>query len=207
LSAWSKRKAAVQAEAEAVETAKVDAHIAEQHAALAEKPEAEVLAELELPNPDEMQAGDDFSAFMKETVPAALRNRALKQLWTSNPILANVDMLVDYGEDFTAAADPVGIVKTIYRVGKGMLPDEEDTPEAVEAPVVVAPLDDEVEVYVAEATEADTGMPDEPETDTPLAPRRRMRFDFEEGDVPAPNVPAAKEPAPKEPAPKEMEIQ
>jgi len=178
LSAWANRKAAVQAEAEALEAAKTEAVIAEQHAALAEKTEEEVLAELDLPNPDEMVAGDDFSAFMKATVPAALRNRALKRLWTSNPVLANVDMLVDYGEDFTAAADPVGLVKTIYRVGKGMLPDEEEVAEAA-APEVV----DEVEEEVAEVETAPLPTPEE--AAPALAPRRRMRFEFEEGTMPA----------------------
>ena len=185
MSAWASRKAAVQAEAEALKAAKAEAVIAEQHAALAEKPEKEVLSELDLPNPDEMQAGDDFSAFMKETVPAALRNRALKRLWTSNPVLANVDMLVDYGEDFTAAADPVGIVKTIYRVGKGMLPDEEEITEEV-VPVVVAVEEDPDDmVEVIEPTPEEIKI-SEPEAPIALAPRRRMRFDFGEGDTPAP---------------------
>jgi len=179
LSGWASRKAAVQAEAEALEAAQVQAKIAEQHAALAEKPEEEVLAELDLPNPDDMVAGDDFSAFMKNTVPAALRNRALKRLWTSNPVLANVDMLVDYGEDFTAAADPVGIVKTIYRVGKGMLPDEEEVAEVVAAPEVIeeAPEEEVAEVETAPLPEMEDSAP-------VLAPRRRMRFDFEEGSLP-----------------------
>ena len=171
---WANRKAAVQAEAEAERLAEV----ATEHAALAEKPEAEVLEALDLPNPDEMQAGDDFSAFMKETVPAALRNRALKRLWTSNPVLANVDMLVDYGEDFTAAADPVGIVKTIYRVGKGMLPDEEEVVEIAPAPEVAEEIEEEVVVMET------APLPEPEEAALPLAPRRRMRFDFEEGALP-----------------------
>ena len=179
MTGWANRKAAVQAEAEAARLAEV----ATEHAALAERPEAEVLAELELPNPDDMQAGDDFSAFMKETVPAALRNRALKRLWTSNPVLANVDMLVDYGEDFTAAADPVGIVKTIYRVGKGMLPDEEEPDEQEVEEVATAPI--VVEEIEEEVVEVETAPLPEMEDPAPgLAPRRRMRFDFEEGALP-----------------------
>ncbi len=175
MSAWASRKAAVQAEAEAERLAEV----ATEHAALAEKPEAEVLEALDLPNPDDMQAGDDFSAFMKEAVPAALRNRALKRLWTSNPVLANVDMLVDYGEDFTAAADPVGIVKTIYRVGKGMLPDEDDVVEVAAVPDEVV---EEVEEDVVEVKAAPLPAPEAP---VALAPRRRMRFDFGEGALPS----------------------
>jgi hypothetical protein len=186
LSAWASRKAAVQAEAEALEAARAKAVIAEQHAALAEKPEAEVLAELDLPNPDDMQAGDDFSAFMKATVPAALRNRALKRLWTSNPVLANVDMLVDYGEDFTGKNDPVGIVKTIYRVGKGMLPDEvEPEEEAVIAAQEEEQVPEDVAESEAEFAQVETApLPAPEEPAAPLAPRRRMRFDFGEGTLP-----------------------
>lgn len=181
MSVWANRKAAVQAEADALESAEQAAGIAEQHTALAEKPEAEVLSELNLPNPDDMQSGDDFSAFMKETVPAALRNRALRTLWRSDPVLANVDMLVDYGDDFTGASDPVGVVKTIYRVGKGMLPDKDETEDdelVVEAPEEV------VEVAEFEATEP-APMPTPEAPAAALPPRRRMRFEFEAGPTPA----------------------
>lgn len=180
MSVWANRKAAVQAEAEALESAEQAAVVAEQHAVLAEKPEAEVLAELDLPNPDDMQSGDDFSVFMKETVPAALRNRALRTLWRSDPVLANVDMLVDYGEDFTGKNDPVRIIKTIYRVGKGMLPDKEDIEdeEVVEATEEVA--------EVAEFEDAEPApLPIAEAPAAALPPRRRMRFEFEDSATPA----------------------
>ena len=189
MSGWRDRKAAVQAEAAELVAAKEKAEIAEQHAVLAEKPEEEVLLELNLPNPDEMQGGDDFGAFMKSTVPADLRNRALRRLWTSNPALANVDLLVDYGEDFTGKNDPIGLIKTVYRVGKGMLPDKEEADdevsEQVQDPVLVFDPEDEVEVYVQPEEEADIAIL-EPEVTPALAPRRRMRFDFGEGESPAP---------------------
>ena len=202
MSAWTSRKAAVLAEADALERTKQDAVIAEQHAALEEKTEEEVLAELNLPNPDEMQSGDDFSAFMKSTVPTALRNRALRKLWTSDPILANVDMLVDYGEDFTGKNDVFKLVKTIYRVGKGMLPDEEETAEAK-----VEPKADKSDAQDKDDTD-EIALADEPETTIiegdvdqivvpaitetaeiedqaqPLVPRRRMRFSFADGTSP-----------------------
>lgn len=183
MSAWANRKAAVQAEAEALENAEQAAVVAEQHAALAEKPEAEVLAELDLPNPDAMQAGDDFSVFMKETVPAALRNRALRTLWRSDPVLANVDMLVDYGDDFTGKNDPIGLVKTIYRVGKGMLPDEEEIDIEDDAEVAEAD-EDPIEIAEFEAAEpAPLPTPEAPAAALP--PRRRMRFEFEASATPA----------------------
>ena len=197
MSVWAKRKAAVQAEADALERAEQDAVIVEQHAALAEKTEEEALAELDLPNPDEMQVGDDFSAFMKPTVPAAFRNRALRKLWTSDPVLANVDMLVDYGEDFTGKTDVGKIVKTIYRVGKGMLPDKEEDEEPkdetlgsqIEDVANEADMADEADTLAIEDAEvfAAPALSETPEIeagDQPLAPRRRMRFSFADGTSP-----------------------
>ena len=118
---WSRRKAGVLAEAKAEERAQVAAVVAEERAELEEKTDAEVLAELELHDPDEMKMGDDFSGFMKAAVPERLRRRALRKLWLTNPVLANVDNLVDYGEDFTLATSALETVTTAYRVGKGMM--------------------------------------------------------------------------------------
>lgn len=118
---WARRRAGVVAEAEA-EQAAVDAQaLQEEHAALEEMDEAEMLAALDLPDPDTMTKGDDFSVFMTKAVPDQIRRRALRTLWRSNPVLANVDMLVDYGEDFTDAAMAVENIQTAYQVGKGML--------------------------------------------------------------------------------------
>ena len=85
----------------------------------AELTDLELLEKYALPDPDGMKAGDDFSAFMKQAVPDRLRRRALRVLWGSNPILANLDELVDYGEDYTDAATVVENMQTIYQVGKG----------------------------------------------------------------------------------------
>lgn len=191
MSAWANRKAAVQAEAKALERREQEAVLADQHAALAEKSEEEVLSELNLPNPDEMQSGDDFSAFMKSSVPSALRNRALRKLWTSDPVLANVDALVDYGEDFTGKNDVVRLVKTVYRVGKGMLPDEDEAvaadadkaePKAGDVTDEIAAVDgaDEMIVVDMDVTDAPIFTETTEIEDAILhpAPRRRMRFRF-----------------------------
>jgi hypothetical protein len=68
-----------------------------------------------------MTQGDDFSAFMSKAVPERLRRRALRKLWHTNPVLANLDGLIDYGEDYTDAAVVVANMQTGYQVGKGML--------------------------------------------------------------------------------------
>ena len=120
-SAWSRRKAAVAAEAVAEERAVEDSVIAEQHDALAEKTDVEILEELGLPDPDAMVQGDDFKAFLSKTVPAHLRKRALRKLWRSNPVLACVDGLNDYDDDYLTGSYGQGPISTTYQVGEGML--------------------------------------------------------------------------------------
>ena len=118
---WSRRKAAVAAE-EAQDAAEVQQRArAESATELEAKTDEEILEELGLPDPTILKPGDDFAAFLKDAVPDRIKKVALRKLWTSNPILANVDGLLDYGEDFTDASLGAGVVETTYQVGKGML--------------------------------------------------------------------------------------
>ena len=117
---WERRKAAVRAEEAAEENAKFAADEAEEQAKLERMSDEEVLRELDLPDPDSLAEGDDFSIFLKRTVPERIRLRALRRLWTTNPVLANLDGLIDYGEDFTDAANVIENLQTAYRVGEGM---------------------------------------------------------------------------------------
>jgi hypothetical protein len=57
---------------------------------------------------------------MSKAVPDRLRRRALRRLWLANPALANLDGLLDYGEDFTDSATVIENMQTAYQVGKGM---------------------------------------------------------------------------------------
>ncbi|HGG04809.1 MAG TPA: DUF3306 domain-containing protein [Aliiroseovarius sp.] len=190
LDAWSRRRAAVRAEDEARRRADEAAQKASRDAELAEMPEDELLAELGLPVPEDLTAGDDFSAFMHATVPDMLRNRALRRLWVTNPVLANVDGLVDYGEDFAAEGTSAKIVKTLYRVGKGLMPaaddvddpaDEQDGDIVTQAPVTP---DGEVAAQQPRAKDpspiAQTDMPDPVPQQVAQGPRPRMRFEFED---------------------------
>ena len=101
-----------------------------------------------LPDIDSLTADSDFAAFLDERVPEALRQKALRRLWRLNPLLANVDGLNDYDDDFTDAATVVEGLKTIYQVGRGMVgeeppPDNTQEQEAVEAEAPAATLPDE----------------------------------------------------------------
>lgn len=146
---WARRKAAV-AEQEAAEArGRAEAEAAEQHARLEEKTDAEILEELGLKDPDEMTAGDDFAAFLKAAVPDRLRRRALRRLWLSNPVLANVDSLVDYGEDYTDAATVVENLQSAIQLGRGALQRAEAQLAAVG--------DDEATAAGGTGADADTG--------------------------------------------------
>ena len=189
--AWSRRKARVREEAQAEARAQREAAARRRDAELADTPEAQVLADLGLPAPEDMQAGDDFAAFLSDAVPLALRNRALRRLWLTNPTLANLDDLLEYGEDFTGAGQGAGLVATAYRVGKGFAAPMAE-PESPEAPQVagVAPAEENAPEPVAPNTA-------EPVTGSVTGPVT--------GLATAPEAQAAAEPAPA-PRPRHMQF-
>lgn len=199
---WSRRRAAVEAEA-AAEIAARESEIAAEaqqaiEAAQAEKTDAQILEELGLKDPDDMSAGDDFAAFMRASVPERLRRRALRVLWRSNPVLANLDGLLDHDDDFSDAATIMPDMKSAYQVGKGMLHHVQEMARQAEnlTDMAEAATDDVIKADVAEEIEAEPVMtladeatdrnPEdapkediaEPEQVQP--PRRHMRFAFAE---------------------------
>jgi hypothetical protein len=82
----------------------------------------EVAVDLEaLPDIETLTYESDFTVFMRKGVPADLRRRALQRLWRSHPTLANLDGLLEYGEDYTRIGTTQQVVRTAYQVGRGML--------------------------------------------------------------------------------------
>jgi len=63
--------------------------------------EAEMLTEADLPDIDTLTKGSDFTAFLASNVPHHLHKLALRKLWRSDPVLANLDGLNDYDVDYT----------------------------------------------------------------------------------------------------------
>lgn len=124
LTRWSRRKLDVEPAEPEVELPTAT-EPAEVEAAEEERSDEEILAELGLKHPDDLQPGDDIKGFMQAAVPDRLRRLALRQLWRGNPVLANLDGLVEYGEDYTDAATVVENMQTLYQVGKGMFIPEE----------------------------------------------------------------------------------
>jgi len=78
---------------------------------------------------DALNYESDYTRFMAEDVPEMVRRRALRALWRSDPILANVDGLNDYDEDFTDAALVVENLASAYKPGKGYASDDEQPVE------------------------------------------------------------------------------
>ncbi|WP_226627338.1 DUF3306 domain-containing protein [Alloyangia pacifica] len=205
---WSRRKAAVEAETRAETQAQDTARRAETEAQLAERSDEELLAEAGLPAPEEITDGEMVRKFLESQLPKRLKNRALRTLWRSNPVLACLDGLNDYDGDFTAVT-PAADFKTTYQVGKGLLahldyvgqpktealPAEAETAEAVtqiadagttsiRAPETLGPtIEQPPEIPPLHPTEpqaAETAQLDpEPEESALPASSRRMRFSFE----------------------------
>lgn len=178
LGRWSARKQAVRGE----DAAPVQEPSAAPEASdEPEKTDAEILEELGLKDPDDMAPGDDFSGFMASGIPERLRNRALRKLWLTNPVLANLDELVEYGEDYTDAATVVENLQTAYRIGKGFLRQEEidaeegesGTPEQMaesESLAADAAPEEESAVDAEAMPSAEPESPDHPEIEAENEP-------------------------------------
>ena len=191
ISTWSRRRAAVAAEAKAEELAAEQAMMEQEQAALCEKTDEEILEALGLPDPDSLVQGDDFKVFLTKAVPAHLRKRALRTLWRSNPVLACVDGLNDYDDDYLTGSFGQDPIKTTYQVGKGMLAHLLEVERQKEATTATAFMEEEAEAlledtsvvvptpteYMAEP-DAEEIQTSEAEMPTP----RRMQFQFE-GDA------------------------
>ncbi|MEQ9328968.1 MAG: DUF3306 domain-containing protein [Rhodospirillales bacterium] len=73
----------------------------------------------ELPDIESLTRDSDYTAFMREGVPEDLRNLALRKLWRSDPVFANLDGLNDYDEDFRMVSMAGEVMKSTWKVGSG----------------------------------------------------------------------------------------
>jgi hypothetical protein len=154
LTRWSRRKEAARLR-EVAGGEDAPAPPAEQPVAPAAPPPPEETEEqatrrLGLPDIDSLDAHSDYSIFMRDGVPESLQRKALRKLWLSDPVLANLDGLDMYHEDYTDAATVVPDLKTLYRVGRGYLIDEDAAPSAAAPEKADDPT-------VAETAPVDTG--------------------------------------------------
>jgi hypothetical protein len=140
LSRWSERKAAVrrgEVPPEPVDEAKAppqDAQTASiesnQNLNAESAPADEDMPAL--PPIEELDFSSDYTVFLNAKVPEALRRAALRKLWASDPVLANLDGLNDYDEDYNLVDTTITAAQTAYRVGRGYLEEIEDKLEKVD---------------------------------------------------------------------------
>ena len=171
------------------------------------KSDDEILSILELPDPEKLKLGDTVEKFMDGRVPERIRARALRAFWKTNPVLANIDGLDEYCDDYTDAATVIENLQTIYEVGKGYaeqaldalesLADDDTSTDDELRSEIVAQVDTRLEheePAELEETSVESDVSDQeaatpqnhsllldnsiPEEVVTIAPRpRRMRFD------------------------------
>jgi hypothetical protein len=142
LSRWSQRKAATRRGAP-VEEADADVRRDDEASDRAGPVNAPAVAGIEgdpaadgavptLPPIEELTAESDYTVFLAENVPEMVKRAALRKLWSSDPVLANIDGLNDYDEDYNLASSLITSVRTAYKVGKGYVDEAEEKLAQVE---------------------------------------------------------------------------
>ena len=119
--------------------------------------ETPAIAAEDLPDIESLDKDSDYTPFMQEGVPEALKNIALRALWRSDPVLANLDGLNDYDEDFKLAHDLGAEAMRKFREAEKKLSDDE--PERAPEAEVSDDLADE------EMAAEDDDDPDDPDGD------------------------------------------
>ena len=148
LSRWSQRKQAARrgvAPDEAGEERRPEAPAEPPVAAVpAEAPPADVAAEEApvLPPIEELTAESDYTAFLGQNVPETLKRAALRKLWRSDPVLANLDGLNDYDDDYNAVETLVETVRSAYRAGRGYVDEAEEKLARLESDGSDEPVED-----------------------------------------------------------------
>ncbi len=158
LSRWAKRKEAVREEEEVEAAAAEPAEEAEPETeeeamALLEERDPELAEQISTMDLNKLSYDDDFTVFMKTKVPDIIRRKALSKLWLSHPLLANLDGLNEYDEDYTQAADAAEMVRKAFEAAR-LREEEAARKKAKEA--LASNSDEPVTEDEAETAEADT---------------------------------------------------
>ncbi len=75
---------------------------------------------------DALTEESDYQIFFKDGVPESLKQVALRKLWRTNPVFANLDGLNDYDENFSSTNMVLETFESAWKVGKGYLGDIKD---------------------------------------------------------------------------------
>ncbi len=122
---------------------------------------------------DSLDRDSDLSVFLRDGVPDLLRRTALQKVWRSSPVFANLDALVDYGEDYGRRDLIMETFTSAWQAGRGYAEEaferdptapEDDTagepPEPAQAAEGAPPPSDAVD-------DAPETLPEEPDPEQP----------------------------------------
>jgi len=150
---WSQRKHAIARGETPVEPVPVVA-----------PPAAPAVEEPPLPDPTTLTLADDFSVFLRDKVPPALKRKAMQHLF-SHPEFNEVDMLDVYMEDFNLVPDLGKDEFDLVRHAKSVLdptPAEPPPEEVAETAAVATAESDTVEAPAEDApVDREDGEPDQ----------------------------------------------
>ena len=203
LSRWSQRKREV---ADANRTAAIGtdagldsevAGVSLEQAALDDAPQPAVDAPITaeelaaLPDPEDLTAASDMTAFLRKGVPASLRNRAMRRLWSLDPAIRDyVGDARDYAWDWNVpggvpVSGPLSATTDVKQMVKDIFGREKASPAEAEAaePAVAAdrndPAESPAQMTVADATQAApneaVSTPSDPQNSTPAETPETVR--------------------------------
>jgi len=154
---WSRLKQEARAPAPGDEPRTASLPVAEDSAAPAE--EAPTIAAEDLPDIDSLDKDSDYTPFMQVGVPEQLKRLALRALWRSDPVLANLDGLNDYDEDYKLAHDVGAEIMRKFREAEKKLsddePEQEDSVDPTDEKTVAEIDDDSIDSDDAESIDPD----------------------------------------------------
>ncbi|MEQ8665837.1 MAG: DUF3306 domain-containing protein [Rhodospirillales bacterium] len=104
----------------------------------------------DLPDVETLDKDSDFTPFLRKGVPEAISRAALRKLWLSDAVFANLDGLNDYDQNFRVIDKLISLADTNYKVGKGFLTDDSDGETETE-PETETETETETEVAASEA--------------------------------------------------------
>ncbi len=136
---------------------------------------------------DALDYASDYTRFMGKGVPDIIQRQALRALWRSDPILANVDGLNDYDEDFTDAARAVKALATVYKPGQGYRTDDEMAALEAEEKAEAQAREAAREAGSDETRTAQTSEPAQAAASDDAASERRADAEATPSDAPAPD--------------------
>ncbi len=129
-----------------------------------------------LPRLEDLTAESDLSSFFRKEVPKAVRNAAMRKMWSLNPAIRNYVGPAEYAWDFnqpgsmagfgpTSAKESITNIMSAMSGAKKVHPTEESSPPLAPTPLEqpVASPPPEVDAVDVPETEADTPPPPLPD--------------------------------------------